>query len=185
MASKKGKSNSTSKAISASTSSENQGVQSNGTKDSNVTNSSVTDADAEATDVKSDDVKNGVKAENSSEKDTHQAADSELEPVAAVKGKAKSARTSKKTGKVQEVKAIDNPSAVSEEASKTPTIADQPQPISKKAAKEQSSEKSGKKKRLTLDISKSLHKAIKAKAVEEGVPMVDMLRSLLEKHYGK
>ncbi|PSB19714.1 hypothetical protein C7B65_10500 [Phormidesmis priestleyi ULC007] len=56
---------------------------------------------------------------------------------------------------------------------------------SAKDTKDQSSEKSVKMKRLTLDISKPLHKAIKAKAVEEGIPMVDMLRSLLEKYYGK
>ncbi len=56
---------------------------------------------------------------------------------------------------------------------------------SAKDSKDQSSEKSVKMKRLTLDISKPLHKAIKAKAVEEGIPMVDMLRSLLEKYYGK
>ncbi|MBW4420418.1 MAG: hypothetical protein KME13_14480 [Myxacorys californica WJT36-NPBG1] len=55
----------------------------------------------------------------------------------------------------------------------------------KKAEKEDSSEKSVKMKRLTLDISKPLHKAIKAKAVEEGVPMADMLRSLLKTHYGQ
>lgn len=40
-------------------------------------------------------------------------------------------------------------------------------------------------KRLTLDIPESLHRAIKMKAVESGVPMVDMLRELLEKHYGQ
>lgn len=57
--------------------------------------------------------------------------------------------------------------------------------VHKTGALEQSSEKATKMKRLTLDIAKPLHKAIKAKAVEEGVPMVDMLRSLLEKHYSK
>lgn len=40
-------------------------------------------------------------------------------------------------------------------------------------------------KRLTLDIPESLHRKIKMKAVSEGVAMVDMLRELLEKHYGK
>jgi predicted DNA binding CopG/RHH family protein len=40
-------------------------------------------------------------------------------------------------------------------------------------------------KRLTLDIPESLHRSIKLRAVEQGVPMVDMLRELLEKHYGK
>jgi predicted DNA binding CopG/RHH family protein len=39
-------------------------------------------------------------------------------------------------------------------------------------------------KRLTLDISEDLHKAIKTKAVLEGVPMANMLRSLLEQYYG-
>ncbi|NJR39641.1 MAG: hypothetical protein HC781_13540 [Leptolyngbyaceae cyanobacterium CSU_1_4] len=58
-------------------------------------------------------------------------------------------------------------------------------PVSKKGASEPASEKATKMKRLTLDIAKPLHKAIKAKAVEEGVPMVDMLRSLLEEHYSK
>ena len=38
-------------------------------------------------------------------------------------------------------------------------------------------------KRLTLDIEESLHRAIKLKATELGVPMADMLRELLEKHY--
>jgi predicted DNA binding CopG/RHH family protein len=39
-------------------------------------------------------------------------------------------------------------------------------------------------KRLTLDISEDLHKAIKTRAVVEGVPMANMLRSLLEENYG-
>jgi predicted DNA binding CopG/RHH family protein len=39
-------------------------------------------------------------------------------------------------------------------------------------------------KRLTIDISESLHRAIKSKAVAEGVPMADMLREILEKHFG-
>jgi predicted DNA binding CopG/RHH family protein len=39
-------------------------------------------------------------------------------------------------------------------------------------------------KRLTLDISEDLHKAIKTWAVVEGVPMANMLRSLLEENYG-
>ena len=38
-------------------------------------------------------------------------------------------------------------------------------------------------KRLTLDLPESLHRAIKRQAVDEGVPMVDMLRELLEEHY--
>ena len=39
-------------------------------------------------------------------------------------------------------------------------------------------------KRLTLDIPETLHRAIKGKAVSEGVAMVDMLRELLEEKYG-
>ena len=38
-------------------------------------------------------------------------------------------------------------------------------------------------KRLTIDVSEELHRAIKMKAVEQGTPMADMLRSLLESNY--
>ncbi len=38
-------------------------------------------------------------------------------------------------------------------------------------------------KRLTIDVSEDLHRAIKMKAVEQGTPMADMLRSLLESNY--
>lgn len=57
--------------------------------------------------------------------------------------------------------------------------------VTKKIEKEATPEKTKKTKRLTLDIPKSLHKAIKAQAVEEGISIVDMLRTLLEQHYGK
>ncbi|NEQ19177.1 MAG: hypothetical protein F6K28_04665 [Microcoleus sp. SIO2G3] len=50
----------------------------------------------------------------------------------------------------------------------------QPPPVERKPEKM---------KRLTLDIPESLHRAIKRKAVEEGVTMADQLRSLLEEHY--
>jgi predicted DNA binding CopG/RHH family protein len=43
---------------------------------------------------------------------------------------------------------------------------------------------SEKMKRLTLDIPEELHRAIKRKAVDEGVTMAELLRSLLEQHYG-
>lgn len=39
-------------------------------------------------------------------------------------------------------------------------------------------------KRLTLDISEDLHRAIKLDAVQAGVSMVEKLRALLLKHYG-
>lgn len=45
-------------------------------------------------------------------------------------------------------------------------------------------EQSQKMKRLTLDIPESLHKAIKRQAVDAGVTMADLLRELLEQHYG-
>jgi hypothetical protein len=66
-------------------------------------------------------------------------------------------------------------------------IVEEPTPVAKKTVKEkqQASEKAVKMKRLTLDIPKPLHKAIKAQAVEEGSSIVDMLRTLLEKHYSK
>lgn len=55
----------------------------------------------------------------------------------------------------------------------------------KAPAKEQQSEPLNlKMKRLTIDIPETLHRAIKRKAAEEGATMVDLLRSLLEKHYG-
>ncbi|KOP26515.1 hypothetical protein AMR41_10030 [Hapalosiphon sp. MRB220] len=46
------------------------------------------------------------------------------------------------------------------------------------------SDRAEKMKRLTLDIPESLHKAIKRQAVDAGVTMADLLRDLLEQHYG-
>lgn len=40
-------------------------------------------------------------------------------------------------------------------------------------------------KRLTLDLSEELHKAIKLKSVQEGIPMADLLRELLQQHFCK
>ncbi len=59
------------------------------------------------------------------------------------------------------------------------------EPAPDEPVKEKVSEKAVKMKRLTLDISKPLHKAIKAKAVEEGISIADMLRALLKEHYDK
>jgi predicted DNA binding CopG/RHH family protein len=39
-------------------------------------------------------------------------------------------------------------------------------------------------KRLTLDLPEGLHRAIKRRAVKEGITMVDMLRKLLEEQCG-
>jgi hypothetical protein len=39
-------------------------------------------------------------------------------------------------------------------------------------------------KRLTLDLPEALHRAIKMRAVEEGLSIVEMLRGLLEQEYG-
>ncbi len=86
----------------------------------------------------------------------------------------KSTPASKKAAKTKVAESVKEAEPVEKEV----------EPVSKKTAKEQTSEKPVKMKRLTLDIAKPLHKAIKAKAVEDGIPMVDMLRSLLEKYYG-
>ncbi len=51
--------------------------------------------------------------------------------------------------------------------------------------REVSSSSPVKMKRLTLDIPEPLHRAIKMKAVEQGVAMAELLRELLEEHYGK
>jgi predicted DNA binding CopG/RHH family protein len=39
-------------------------------------------------------------------------------------------------------------------------------------------------KRLTLDLSEDLHRAIKLNAVQDGVTMAEKLRELLSEHYG-
>jgi hypothetical protein len=39
-------------------------------------------------------------------------------------------------------------------------------------------------KRLTLDLPEGLHRAIKHRAIEEGVTMVDLPRNHLEEQYG-
>ena len=60
------------------------------------------------------------------------------------------------------------------EAQQTESIVQTPQPNAEK----------GKLKRLTLDISEDLHRSIKMKSVSLGIPMVDMLRTLLDSNYG-
>ena len=50
--------------------------------------------------------------------------------------------------------------------------------------KEKGARTEQKMKRLTLDLPEGLHRAIKRRAVEEGVTMVDMLRTLFEEQYG-
>ena len=101
------------------------------------------------------------------------------EPIAAVESVAeKSVQVAKKGAKTKVAAPI-------ETAEPDEPPIEIPAKKSSKDSKEPPAEKSVKMKRLTLDISKPLHKAIKAKAVEEGIPMVDMLRSLLEKYYGK
>lgn len=44
--------------------------------------------------------------------------------------------------------------------------------------------KSAKIKRLTLDLSEDLHRAIKRNAADEGVTMAEKLRALLMDYYG-
>lgn len=38
-------------------------------------------------------------------------------------------------------------------------------------------------KRLTIDVPETLHRAIKFKSVERGVPMADLVRDLLEQNF--
>ena len=45
------------------------------------------------------------------------------------------------------------------------------------------SQEKPKMKRLTLDIPETLHRTIKMRSVEQGVPMADLLRELLESNY--
>jgi len=49
----------------------------------------------------------------------------------------------------------------------------------------ESTAKSVKMKRLTLDIPESLHRQIKMTAAAEGVAMADLLRELLQNHFDK
>ena len=120
-----------------------------------------------------------VGGKNAEESPAPEASAPLTEPVAAVEpGVEKSDNAAQKTSKTKAIAPVETAQPDEKEV----------ETVSKKSAKDsksQSSEKSVKMKRLTLDISKPLHKAIKAKAVEEGIPMVDMLRSLLEKYYGK
>jgi predicted DNA binding CopG/RHH family protein len=99
------------------------------------------------------------------------------EPTTSEKGFKSAAAGKRKPAEVAEdAAAIEKPAKVSKaEKVKAEKI--------EKSEKSDKSEKPAKMKRLTLDVSKPLHKAIKAKAVDEGVPMADMLRSLLEQHY--
>ncbi len=53
-----------------------------------------------------------------------------------------------------------------------------------KAEAQPQQDQPGKIKRLTLDIPEGLHRAIKRQAVEEGVTMADLLRTLLDQHFG-
>lgn len=105
---------------------------------------------------------------------------------AASKKKAKQPASERKTPVNEEQVAPVSKKKAKQPASeeKAPVNEEKPAPAPKEIAKANTLDKGVKMKRLTLDISKPLHKAIKAKAVEEGIPMADMLRSLLEKHFG-
>ena len=67
---------------------------------------------------------------------------------------------------------------------KKPKPVDMEQWVSDREALTPQQEQPEKMKRLTLDIPESLHKAIKRQAVDSGVTMADLLRDLLEQHYG-
>lgn len=55
--------------------------------------------------------------------------------------------------------------------------------VANSSAIAETSKSKPKMKRLTIDVTEDLHRAIKLKAVEQGTPMADMLRSLLERNY--
>ena len=61
--------------------------------------------------------------------------------------------------------------------------ASSPSVSQEKTTPESVSQTKPKMKRLTIDVTEELHRAIKMKAVEAGTPMADMLRSLLESNY--
>jgi predicted DNA binding CopG/RHH family protein len=125
-----------------------------------------TDAKPKATSTNPDE--RDVQGTNVEENPVAGASTSTPETTSVKAVKAKTARAAKKVGQKQAVELVET----------------QPAPV-EESAKEQASEKAVKMKRLTLDISKPLHKAIKAKAVEEGISIADMLRALLKEHYGK
>lgn len=74
--------------------------------------------------------------------------------------------------------AVEKPVDVEEWVTNREALVEAEQPAPAKTTKPE------KIKRLTLDIPESLHKAIKLKATNEGVTMVELLRELLEENYG-
>jgi predicted DNA binding CopG/RHH family protein len=76
------------------------------------------------------------------------------------------------------------PSSVSDPAQLDQWVSERGESDGAQSQSVESVPESVKMKRLTLDISEDLHKAIKTRAVVEGVPMANMLRSLLEQNYG-
>jgi predicted DNA binding CopG/RHH family protein len=76
------------------------------------------------------------------------------------------------------------PSSVSDPAQLDQWVSERGESDGAQSQSVESASESVKMKRLTLDISEDLHKAIKTRAVVEGVPMANMLRSLLEQYYG-
>lgn len=75
--------------------------------------------------------------------------------------------------------AVEKPVDIEEWVTNRESLVEAEQPLGSEAET-----KPEKIKRLTLDIPEDLHKAIKLKATTEGVTMVDLLRELLEEHYG-
>ena len=57
------------------------------------------------------------------------------------------------------------------------------EPTEETAAAEKAKTAKGKMKRLTIDVTEELHRAIKSRAVNEGVAMADMLREKLEEWF--
>jgi predicted DNA binding CopG/RHH family protein len=75
------------------------------------------------------------------------------------------------------------PSSVSDPAQLDQWVSERGESDGAESQSLESAPESVKMKRLTLDIPEDLHKAIKTRAVVEGVPMANMLRSLLDQNY--
>jgi predicted DNA binding CopG/RHH family protein len=101
------------------------------------------------------------------------------------------AKISKATGKKVTFGATPSAVQLDQWVNATPEVPDPAinQPVISQAAIPESSPaksiESIKMKRLTLDISEELHRSIKLQAVTQGISMVDLLRDLLERTYGK
>jgi predicted DNA binding CopG/RHH family protein len=85
---------------------------------------------------------------------------------------------------VKKVPMSTKPSSVSDPAQLDQWVSERGESDGAESQSLESAPESVKMKRLTLDIPEDLHRAIKTRAVVEGVAMANMLRSLLDQNYG-